>query len=53
VPPVAAPTESESLPSPVCPQGIPASQGELPQELPPGVSALDDYLAQHDLGGEA
>lgn len=49
-------SESEVLPSPVCPQGVPVQHGALPEELPPGVSALDPYLAQGDLpapGGDA
>ncbi len=43
-----APIENagDSLPSAVCPQGIPASAGSLPEELPPGVSALDAYLTE-------
>ncbi len=45
VPPPAVDGGSE-LPPPLCPQGVPASYGALPTELPPGVSALDDYLAQ-------
>jgi transposase InsO family protein len=44
VPPVEA--VPESLPSPVCPQGVPTLYGALPQELPPGVSAIDEYLAR-------
>jgi hypothetical protein len=40
------------LPSAVCPQGVPESYGPLPEELPPGVSALDDYLAPSDSEGE-
>ncbi len=59
VPPVvetpAAPAAAP-LPAPVCPQGIPTQYGALPTELPPGVSALDDYLTQRELppptGGE-
>jgi transposase InsO family protein len=35
------------LPEPVCPQGTPPS-GPLPEELPPGASALDDYLSERD-----
>ena len=46
VPPVDSVPAQEPLPAPVCPQGVPASYGALPTELPPGVSALDDYLAQ-------
>jgi transposase InsO family protein len=46
VPPPAAAMSGEELPPPVCPQGVPASYGVLPEELPPGVSALDEYLAQ-------
>jgi transposase InsO family protein len=50
------PPEPDVLPSPVCPQGVPAQDGALPEELPPGVSALDPYLAQRaasEAGGEA
>ena len=32
-------SESEGLPPPVCPQGVPVQYGALPEELPPGVSA--------------
>jgi transposase InsO family protein len=46
VPPPTAAISGEELPPPVCPQGVPASYGVLPEELPPGVSALDEYLAQ-------
>jgi hypothetical protein len=53
VPPVESAPESPPLPAPVCPQGIPTQYGAMPAELPPGVSALDDYLQQRDLGGEA
>ena len=56
VPPTMAVPEAESLPEPVCPQGIPPQSGPLPEELPPGVSALDEYLAQRpapEAGGEA
>lgn len=56
VPPVENMAASEPLPEPVCPQGVPTSAGVLPEELPPGVSALDDYLAQRaapEAGGEA
>ena len=48
VPPVDISSETAPvtpLPEPVCPQGIPSS-GPLPEELQPGVSAIDDYLAQ-------
>jgi hypothetical protein len=48
MPPVEAAPSDEPLPAPVCPQGIPTQYGALPEELPPGVSALDDYLAQRD-----
>jgi hypothetical protein len=41
--PLAAPSE---LPMAICPQGVPESYGTLPTELPPGVSALDGYLAE-------
>ena len=52
-PPVPAPAGSgEELPPPVCPQGVPAQYGALPEELPPGVSALDDYLAQQPASDE-
>src|SRR5262249_45333161 len=44
VPPVTTVPEAESLPEPVCPEGVPTQAGRLPEELPPGVSALDDYL---------
>ncbi len=56
VPPATAVPEAELLPEPVCPQGIPTQAGALPEELPPGVSALDEYLAQRrapEAGGEA
>lgn len=46
VAPEAGSPEQESLPTAVCPQGVPAEYGVLPEALPPGVSALDDYLAQ-------
>jgi hypothetical protein len=53
---VVAPT-SEVLPSPICPQGIPQQIGPMPEETPPGVSAVDAYLhrSQKDdsEGGEA
>jgi transposase InsO family protein len=48
--------QQASLPAAVCPQGVPTQHGPLPEELPPGVSALDDYLAQRDppqSGGDA
>ncbi len=38
------------LPPAVCPQGVPASYGPFPEELPPGVSPLDDYLAPESEG---
>jgi transposase InsO family protein len=44
VPPVEA--APEPLPSPVCPQGVPTLYGALPEELPPGMSAIDEYLAR-------
>jgi transposase InsO family protein len=56
VPPVVETSEQTPLPEAICPQGVPTQYGELPQELPPGVSALDDYLAQREspeTGGEA
>jgi transposase InsO family protein len=46
VPPPVPTAPCEELPPPVCPQGVPASYGALPEELPPGVSALDEYLSQ-------
>jgi hypothetical protein len=46
VPPLENPPEPELLPAPVCPQGVPTQYGALPEELPPGVSAIDDYLAE-------
>jgi transposase InsO family protein len=48
-PPHATPHE---LPSAICPQGVPESYGALPTELPPGVSALDDYLARRPASDE-
>ena len=48
LPPVEESNATESLPEPVCPQGVPTSDGALPDELPPGVSAIDDYLAARD-----
>lgn len=48
VPPMVPQPERESLPMPVCPQGIPEQPGPLPEELPPGVSALDSYLAARE-----
>jgi transposase InsO family protein len=54
VPPRESPPEP--LPAPVCPQGIPTQYGALPEELPPGVSAIDDYLAERralEEGGSA
>jgi transposase InsO family protein len=56
VPPVEPAPTAEPLPAPVCPQGMPTQYGALPEELPPGVSALDDYLTQRpatDAGGDA
>ena len=61
VPPATAVPEVAPLPEPVCPQGIPTQPGALPEELPPGVSALDAYLehaqcrkreVRHDQGDE-
>ena len=55
VPPVET-AESQPLPAPVCPQGVPAQYGVLPEESPPGVSALDDYLLRREAppaGGDA
>jgi transposase InsO family protein len=48
VPPVVEAAPQGPLPTPLCPQGVPVQYGALPEELPPGVSALDDYLAQRD-----
>jgi transposase InsO family protein len=56
LPPVEESNATESLPEPVCPQGVPISDGALPEELPPGVSAIDDYLAArnaHEEGEQA
>ena len=54
VPPVEQVPVAEPLPAPVCPQGVPTQYGALPEELPPGVSALDDYLGQRpEAGGDA
>ena len=50
-PPVAPNVTSDELPPPVCPQGIPASYGELPEELPPGVSGLNFATPRSMLGG--
>jgi transposase InsO family protein len=47
---VAAPREE--LPEAICPQGVPPSFGELPGELPPGVSAVDAYLTQQAASDE-
>jgi transposase InsO family protein len=47
VPATASTPAQEPLPSPICPQGVPVD-GVLPEELPPGVSALDTYLAGRD-----
>jgi putative transposase len=47
VPPPASERTSE-LPAAICPQGTPESYGTLPTELPPGVSAIDDYVEQRD-----
>jgi transposase InsO family protein len=44
--PPPTPEAASELPAAVCPQGVPESYSELPTELPPGVSALDDYLAR-------
>jgi transposase InsO family protein len=46
VPPPAPHVSPTDLPPAICPQGVPESYGALPSELPPGVSALDDYLAE-------
>jgi hypothetical protein len=46
VPPPALHAAPQELPPAICPQGVPESYGALPTELPPGVSALDGYLAQ-------
>ena len=43
---VPPPVAQAALPPAICPQGVPASFGALPTELPPGASALDDYLAE-------
>ncbi len=48
VPPVEASAVPESLPEPICPEGVPTSDDILPEELPPGVSAIDDYLNARD-----
>ena len=40
------PQAGSELPAAICPQGTPESYGTLPTELPPGVSALDEYLAE-------
>ena len=40
------PQAGNELPTAICPQGTPESYGTLPTELPPGVSALDEYLAE-------
>jgi hypothetical protein len=40
------------LPEAVCPQGAPQPYGAPPTELPPGVSALDDYLARRPSASE-
>jgi transposase InsO family protein len=50
VPPLAE--GAADLPPAICPQGVPTSYGSLPEELPPGVSPLDDYLASPDSEGE-
>jgi hypothetical protein len=50
------PQPPEILPEPVCPQGVPVQYGPLPEDLPPGVSALDEYLEQRagdETGGDA
>jgi transposase InsO family protein len=46
LPPREPSTGGVELPPPVCPQGVPTAYGTLPEELPPGVSALDEYLGQ-------
>jgi hypothetical protein len=43
---------AQELPTAICPQGVPESYGALPTELPPGVSALDDYLARRSASEE-
>jgi transposase InsO family protein len=45
-------TAATELPPVICPQGVPKSYGALPTELPPGVSALDDYLAPQPASDE-
>ena len=55
VPPAPATEPTPPPPVPLCPKGIPSSV-PLPSELPPGVSASDDYLAGREggrPGGEA
>ena len=44
MPPATGTEAAGELPPAVCPQGVPAAYGALPEELPPGVSALDEYL---------
>jgi transposase InsO family protein len=46
------PPTSPELPVAICPQGVPESYGAMPTELPPGVSALDEYLAQRPAADE-
>jgi hypothetical protein len=50
VPPVETAAVPEPLPEPICPEGVPVSYDALPEELPPGVSAIDDYLRARDAG---
>jgi hypothetical protein len=52
VPPPAPQSTPSELPIAICPQGVPMSYGALPTELPPGVSALDDYLARRPASEE-
>jgi transposase InsO family protein len=52
VPPPAPHATPQELPPAICPQGVPESYGTLPTELPPGVSALDDYLARRPASDE-
>jgi hypothetical protein len=46
------PSQASELPTAICPQGVPESYGALPTELPPGVSAIDDYLAERGASEE-
>jgi hypothetical protein len=52
VSPPAPQATPHELPTAICPQGVPESYGALPTELPPGVSALDDYLARRPASEE-